>query len=61
MVSVDSTVDIPRRLPNREASVLLPVPDVPDSKIMIFFFCSIKMLIIDLVSYRLDRRQYRNL
>lgn len=41
MVSVDSTVDIPSLLPKRLASVLFPVPDVPASNIMIFFFASI--------------------
>ena len=27
--SVESTVDIPRRVPSRDARVLLPVPEVP--------------------------------
>ena len=44
IVSVDSTVDIPKRLPNREANVLFPVPDVPANRIMIFLFCSIKWI-----------------
>jgi hypothetical protein len=39
-VSVDKTVDIPRRLPSREAKVLFPVPDVPASKTKIFRFDS---------------------
>ena len=36
IVSVDSTVDMPRRLPSSDASVLLPVPDVPASRMSRF-------------------------
>ena len=34
--SVDSTVEIPSLVPSKEASVLLPVPEVPASKTMTF-------------------------
>jgi hypothetical protein len=47
IVSVDITVDIPRRLPNREDSVLFPVPEVPAKRTRIFLFDSIDMLIKD--------------
>lgn len=43
MVSVESTVDIPNLLPNNEANVLLPVPEVPANKMMIFLFDSKKL------------------
>lgn len=40
IVSVDKTVEIPNLLPNNEARVLFPVPDVPASKTRIFLFDS---------------------
>jgi hypothetical protein len=40
MVSVDNTVDIPILLPNKDANVLFPVPEVPANKIIIFLFDS---------------------
>lgn len=45
IVSVDRTVDIPSLLPKSDAKVLLPVPEVPDNSIIIFFFYSIMCLI----------------
>jgi hypothetical protein len=38
IVSVDNTVEIPNLLPNSDANVLLPVPDVPASNIITFLF-----------------------
>jgi hypothetical protein len=40
MVSVESTVEIPSLLPSKDAKVLLPVPDVPANRIIIFLFDS---------------------
>ena len=38
--SVDSTVEIPRRVPSRDARVLFPVPEVPaKSTITLIFDC----------------------
>lgn len=34
--SLDSTVDIPRRIPKSDAKVLFPVPEVPASKTITF-------------------------
>jgi hypothetical protein len=42
MVSVDITVDIPRRLPNSDERVLFPVPDVPAKSTRIFLLDSIR-------------------
>ncbi len=42
MVSVDRTVDIPSLLPNKDAKVLLPVPDVPANRMIMFLLDSIK-------------------
>ena len=41
IVSVERTVDIPNLLPNKEARVLLPVPDVPANKTSMFLLDSI--------------------
>ena len=43
IVSVDKTVEIPRRLPKSEERVLLPVPDVPASNINMFLLDSKKI------------------
>jgi len=43
-VSVDNTVEIPSLLPNREARVLFPVPDVPANSTKIFLLDSIGKL-----------------
>ena len=40
MVSVEITVEIPNRLPNKEANVLLPVPEVPANKTRMFLLDS---------------------
>ena len=42
IVSVDMTVEIPSLLANSDANVLLPVPDVPASKTIMFLFDSKK-------------------
>ena len=56
IVSVDKTVEIPSRLPKRDAKVLLPVPEVPDNKIMIFFFYSITRNVLnELRKYLTDK------
>ena len=44
MVSVDMTVDMPRRLPRREERVLFPVPDVPASNTRMFLLDSKKII-----------------
>jgi hypothetical protein len=41
IVSVDNTVEIPILLPNRDAKVDFPVPDVPANNIIIFLLDSI--------------------
>lgn len=46
IVSVDKTVDIPSLLPNKEASVLLPVPEVPARSTRIFLLDSINRHVI---------------
>jgi hypothetical protein len=65
IVSVEITVDIPSLLPNKEASVLFPVPDVPASNTRIFLFDSkLKVKSLFLVvcySYTQDQKRYKNL
>jgi hypothetical protein len=61
IVSVDKTVEIPRRLPRSDDRVLLPVPDVPASNINMFLLDSKKLLITDLDSYKLNLKLHRNL
>jgi len=40
--SVESTVEMPSRVPRSDASVLLPVPDVPASRTITLTFYYIK-------------------
>lgn len=61
IVSVDRTVEIPKRLPNKDASVLLPVPEVPAKRTRIFLLdskCNVK--IKKNLSYKQGQKQYKN-
>lgn len=63
IVSVDRTVEMPNLLPNKDARVLFPVPDVPARRMRIFLFDSIvNELVINYVwkTYRQDQKQHRN-
>lgn len=61
IVSVERTVEIPIRLPSKEAKVDFPVPDVPAKSIIIFLLDSIKKNEIEISSYKQDLRRYKNL
>lgn len=46
IVSVESTVEIPKRLPSKDASVLFPVPEVPARRTKMFLLDSIILALI---------------
>ena len=62
MVSVDITVEMPRRLPSKDERVLLPVPEVPASSTKIFLLDSIYLMLVNKYefTYGLNLRPHKS-